>query len=55
MNRPKNKKTCNEAFTEYLISFKNKTNIIYFLFKLKYLLLFREFYDLYKNKKFFTT
>ena len=48
-NKPNYEKTCDEAFTEYLISFMNKTNKTYFLFMLKFILLFREFYNISKN------
>ena len=50
MNRTKNEKSCDEVFTEYLLSFMNKTNKKYFLFMLKFILLFREFYDISRNK-----
>ena len=50
MNRTKNEKSCDEVFTEYLLSFMNKTNKKYFLFMLKFILLFREFYDISGNK-----
>lgn len=43
-------KTCDDAFSEYLISFLDKTNRRYFSFILKFVLLFREFYDISKNK-----
>ena len=45
-----NEKTCDEVFTEYLINFMNKANREYFSFMLKFILLFRECYDLSKNK-----
>jgi len=50
-NKPKNEKTCDEIFYEYLISFMNKTNKQYFSLMLKFILLFRECYDLSKNKE----
>ena len=49
-SKSKNEKTCDEVFTEYLISFMNKTNRQYFSFMLKFILLFRECYDISKNK-----
>ena len=51
MNRAKNEKSCDEVFTEYLLIFMNKTNKKYFLFMLKFILLFREFYDISVNKE----
>ena len=51
INKAKNEKTCDDAFTEYLINFIDKTNKMYFLFMIKFVLLFKEFYDLYKNKE----
>ena len=45
-----NVKTCDDAFSEYLISFMNKTNRKYFSLMLKIILLFRECYDISKNK-----
>ena len=50
-NKPKNEKTCDEVFYEYLYSFMNKTNRKYFSLLLKFILLFRECYDLSKNKE----
>lgn len=47
--KPNNEKTCDEGFSEYLISFINQTNRKYFSFMLKFVLLFRECYDLSKN------
>lgn len=49
-NKAGNGKTCDDAFSEYLISFMNKTNRKYFSLILKFILLFRECYDLSKNK-----
>lgn len=49
-DKPKNEKICDEIFTEYLADFMNKTNEKYFLFMIKFILLFREFYDLSENK-----
>ena len=48
--KPQNEKTCDEVFTEYLITFINKTNRQYFSFILKFILLFRECYEISKNK-----
>ena len=42
--------TCDEAFLKYLNSFMNKTNRKYFSLMLKFILLLRECYNLYKNK-----
>ena len=50
LSSSQNDKTCDEAFTEYLISFINKTNRQYYSFILKFILLFRECYDISKNK-----
>jgi hypothetical protein len=41
---------CNEAFYEYLSAFKNKCNEKYFTLLLKFILLFRECYDVHSNK-----
>ena len=49
-NKDGNVKTCDDAFSEYLISFMNKTNRKYFSLMLKLILLFRECYDISKNK-----
>ena len=49
-NKVGNVKTCDDAFSEYLISFMNKTNRKYFSLMVKLILLFREFYDISKNK-----
>ena len=51
VNRPNNEKTCDEAFYEYLFTFKSKTNQKYFTLMLKFILLFRECYDISKNKE----
>ena len=48
--KPKNLKTCDEVFYEYLYSFKDKTNEKYFELLLKFVLLFRECYDNSKTK-----
>jgi hypothetical protein len=49
-NKVGNVKTCDDAFSEYLISFMNKTNRKYFSLMVKLILLFRECYDISKNK-----
>ena len=49
-SKPKNEKTCDEVFFEYLSSFKTKTNKKYFALLLKFILLFRECYDISNNK-----
>ena len=49
-NEVGNVNTCDDAFSEYLISFMNKTNRKYFSLMLKLILLFRECYDISKNK-----
>ena len=51
LDKPKNEKTCDEVFYEYLASFKDKTNKNYFSLMLKFILLFRECYDISKNKE----
>jgi len=43
-------KTCDEVFYEYLHNFKDKTNETYFTLLIKFILLFRECYDISKNK-----
>ncbi len=43
-------KTCDEVFYEYLKNFKIQTNKKFFTLLLKFVLLFRECYDLSKNK-----
>ena len=48
--KPKNEKTCDEIFYEYLSIFKNQVNDKYFTFMMKFILLFRECYDVSKNK-----
>ena len=50
-NKPKNEKTCDEVFYEYLYSFKKKTNQKFFSLLTKFVLLFRECYDVSKNKE----
>lgn len=51
LDKPRNEKTCDEVFYEYLASFMNKTNKKYFSLMLKFILLFRECYDVSKNKE----
>ena len=50
VNKPKNEKTCDEVFYEYLYNFKNKTNQKFLSLLTKFVLLFRECYDLSKTK-----
>ena len=47
---PKSEKTCNEVFYEYLKTFKDMVNDKYFILISKFVLLFRECFDLNKNK-----
>ena len=49
--KPKDKKTCDEVFYEYLYNFKEKTNRKYLSLLIKFVLLFRECFDLHKNKE----
>ena len=49
-NKPKNEKTCDEVFYEYLYTFKNKTNKQFLSLLTKFVLLFRECYDISKTK-----
>ena len=49
-NKPKNEKSCDDIFYEYLVTFMNKTNKKFFSFMVKYILFLREFYNIYKNK-----
>ena len=46
----KNEKVCDEVFYEYLATFKDKTNKKFFSLLIKFILLFRECYDISKNK-----
>ena len=46
----KSERCCDEVFYEYLANFKNKVNDKYFTFIMKFILLFRECYDVSKNK-----
>ena len=48
--KAKNEKNCDEVFYEYLSTFKNKTNEKYFTLLLKFILLFRECFDVNKNQ-----
>jgi len=47
----KNEKSCDEVFYEYLATFKNKTNRKFFSLLIKFVLLFRECYDVSKNRE----
>lgn len=46
----KQNKTCDDVFYEYLANFKKETNENYFILLTKFVLLFRECYDISKNK-----
>jgi hypothetical protein len=48
--KPKNERSCDEVFYEYLSIFKNKANDKYFTLIMKFIILFRECYDISKNK-----
>jgi hypothetical protein len=48
--KSKNEKTCDEVFYEYLATFKSKTNRKFFSLLIKFVLLFRECYDISKNR-----
>jgi hypothetical protein len=50
-NKKKSEKCCDDIFYEYLYMFKNKTNQKYFTLMLKFILLFRECFDISKNKE----
>ena len=50
-NKMKSEKNCDEVFAEYLNNFKDKTNKKYFALLFKFILLFRECYDLSANKE----
>ena len=50
-DNPKNKKTCDEVFYEYLYTFKDKANEKYFTLLTKFVILFRECYDINKKKE----
>jgi len=49
-NKPKSQRCCDDVFYEYLFTFKNKANQKYFSLMLKFILLFRECFDISKNK-----
>ena len=49
-SKPEYEKTCDEVFYEYLNNFKDETNKKYFSLLVKFVLLFRECYDISKNK-----
>ena len=42
--------SCDEAFYEYLSAFKNKCNEKYYTLLIKFILLFRECYDVHNNR-----
>jgi len=50
VKKDKTQINCNEAFYEYLFEFREKTNEKYFKLLLKFVLLFKECYDVSKNK-----
>ena len=50
-NKKKSEKCCDDVFYEYLNMFKNKTNQKYFTLMLKFVLLFRECFDISKKKE----
>ncbi len=50
-DKPKNEKTCDDVFYEYLYTFKDKANDKYFTLLMKFVILFRECYDVSKNKE----
>ena len=49
-SKPKTEKTCDEVFYEYLHTFKGKTNRKFLSLLIKFVLLFRECYDISKTK-----
>ena len=49
-NKSNELKTCDDAFYEYLITFMEKTNNKFFALMLKFVLLYKECYDIFKNK-----
>ena len=51
-SKPKNEKTCDEVFYEYLHTFKKKTNKKYFSLLVKFVLLFIECYVIFIQKDF---
>ena len=48
--KPRNERNCDEVFYEYLSTFKDSANETYFTLILKFVILFRECYDVSKNK-----
>ena len=48
--KDKNEKTCDEVFYEYLSTFKDKVNDKYLTLLIEFIILFREFNDVRKNK-----
>ena len=50
-DKQKNSKSCDEVFYEYLHTFKTKTNEKYFSLLVKFILLFRECYEINESKK----
>ena len=50
VSKPKTDKTCDEVFYEYLYTFKGKTNRKFLSLLIKFVLLFRECYDISKTK-----
>jgi hypothetical protein len=48
--KPKNEKNCDEIFYEYLNTFKAQTNHKFFVLMIIFVLLFRECFNLFKNK-----
>lgn len=49
-NKPKNERTCDEVFYEYLNYYKDKANANYLSLLIKFVLLFRECYNISKAK-----
>ena len=49
-DKPRNIRSCDEVFYEYLSIFKDKANDKYLTLIIKFILLFRECYDVSKNK-----
>ena len=48
--KPKNERTCDDVFYEYLFDYKDKTNEQYYILLVKFVILFKECYDISKNK-----
>ena len=48
--KPRGQRNCDEVFYEYLSIFKSQANDKYFLLIMKFIILFRECYDVSKNK-----